>query len=228
VEFRPLKSPLDPPPSSSLRSGYVSSYSFSEGLLIRVYLGHDVQRPGLYRPWTGLWRSMSGTIPEIEGETVGSTQPVCPRCDWSVDYVSRTSTFLTESSTHRRLGCRTVAKIQEKVIKQSKRNGFHRFVVSKTDKDKIGAWKQDFVRVLHVFNVRSIRSVGHSFANPAAPFQTELAIDTNITVTDTKTVVTDTNTMVADLHRNLLAEWEGVSGQNRSVGTICYPSTTEC
>jgi hypothetical protein len=27
---------------------------FSEALLIRAYLGHDVQRPGLCRPWTGL------------------------------------------------------------------------------------------------------------------------------------------------------------------------------
>jgi hypothetical protein len=114
-----------------------------------------------------------------------------------------------------------VAKIQEKVVKQGKRNALHRFVLSKTDKDKIAAWKQDFMRVLHVFNVRSMGFVGHSFANSAAPFQTELAIDTNITVTDT-------NTMVADLHRNLLTEREGASGQNRSVGTICYPSTTEC
>jgi hypothetical protein len=114
-----------------------------------------------------------------------------------------------------------VAKIQEKVIKQGKRNALRRFVLSKADKDKIAGWKQDFMRILHVFNVRSISSAGHSFANSAAPFQTELAIDTNITVTDTKTVVTDTNTMVADLHRNLLAEREGAS-----VGTTFYPSTT--
>jgi hypothetical protein len=27
---------------------------YSGTLLIRVYLGHNGQRPGLYRPWTGL------------------------------------------------------------------------------------------------------------------------------------------------------------------------------
>jgi hypothetical protein len=121
-----------------------------------------------------------------------------------------------------------MAKIQGKVVKQGKRNALYRFVLSKTDKDKIAGWKQDFMRILQVFNVGAIGSVGHSYANSAVPFQTELAIDTNMTVTDTKTVVTDTNTMVADIHRNLLTEREGASGQDRSVGTICYPSTTEC
>jgi hypothetical protein len=97
-----------------------------------------------------------------------------------------------------------VAGIQGKVVKQGKRNALHRFVLSKTDKDKIAAWKQDFMRILHVFNVRSIRSVGHSSAN-SAPFQTELAIDTNM--------------MVADIHRNLLTEQEGASRQKRLVST---------
>jgi hypothetical protein len=122
--------------------------------------------------------------------------------------------------TYRRLDRRTVAKIQGKVVKQGERNALHRFVLSKTDKDKIAAWKQDFIRVLHVFNVGAIGSVWHSFASLAASFQTELAIDTNMTVTDT-------NTMVADIHRNLLTERDGASGRNREVGTICYPSTTE-
>jgi hypothetical protein len=130
-----------------------------------------------------------------------------------------------------------VIKIQGKVVKQGKRNAFHRFVVSKTDKDKIAAWKQDFIRILHVFNVRSVSFVVHSFANLAAPFQTELAIDTNMTVTDTKTIATDTNTMVMDtktvvtdtqaMLRNMLTEQEGASGKNHSVGTTVYPSTTE-
>jgi hypothetical protein len=114
-----------------------------------------------------------------------------------------------------------MAKIQGMVIKQGKRNALYRFVPFKTDKDKIAAWKQDFMRILHVFNVRTIRSVGRSFSNSAAPVQTELAIDTNMTVADT-------NTMVADIHQNLLTERGGASGQNRSVSTICYPSTTEC
>ena len=51
---------------------------------------------------------------------------------------------------------RTVAEIEMKVVKQGKRNPFSRFIHAKGDKDKIGGWKQDFIRVLHVFNVRSI------------------------------------------------------------------------
>jgi hypothetical protein len=128
-----------------------------------------------------------------------------------------------------------MAGIQGKVVKQGKRNALYRFVLSKTDNDKIAAWKQDLMRVLHVFNVRAIGSVGHSYANLAAPFQTELAIDTNMTVTDTKTVVTDTktvvtdtNTMVAGMYRNMVTEREGASGKKHSVGTIYYPSTTDC
>jgi hypothetical protein len=48
-----------------------------------------------------------------------------------------------------------------KVVKRGKRNAVTRFILSKGDKDKIAGWKQDFIRVLHVFNVRSIGCVGH-------------------------------------------------------------------
>ena len=54
---------------------------------------------------------------------------------------------------------RTVAGIQRKVVKQGKRNVAIRFFLAKGDKDKIAAWRQDLVRVLHVFNVRSIDSI---------------------------------------------------------------------
>ena len=57
---------------------------------------------------------------------------------------------------------RTLAKIQGKVVKQVKRSAIHRFILSKSDKDKIAAWKQDLIRVLHVFNVGSIGAVGQS------------------------------------------------------------------
>ena len=82
-----------------------------------------------------------------------------------------------------------------------------------------------------------------------APFQTELAIDTNIVVTDThavvtdahmmvsdtRTVVTDTQTVVtkiekkvADMHRDVLAGREGASGQNNSVCATCHSQITDC
>jgi hypothetical protein len=134
--------------------------------------------------------------------------------------VSQTDNTHAERSTHRRLDRRTVSRIQGKVAKQNKRNALHRFVLSKTDKDKVAAWKQDFVRVLRVFNVRTTDSLGHSSANSIASFQTELAIDTNMAVSNTQA-------MVADIHQNMLTEREGASGKNRSVGKTCYPLTTE-
>jgi hypothetical protein len=54
---------------------------------------------------------------------------------------------------------RSMAEMQRNVDKQSKRHVVFRFILVKGDKDKIAAWNQDLVRVLHVFNVRSIRSV---------------------------------------------------------------------
>jgi hypothetical protein len=39
--------------------------------LTRVFLGHDVQRPGLRRAWTGLCWCMPNTLQEIEGKTIG-------------------------------------------------------------------------------------------------------------------------------------------------------------
>jgi hypothetical protein len=54
---------------------------------------------------------------------------------------------------------RSVAEMQRKVNKQGKRNVVLRFVLAKGDKDKIAAWNQDLVRVLHVFNVGSAGSV---------------------------------------------------------------------
>ena len=52
-------------------------------------------------------------------------------------------------------GRRTVAEIQRRVIKQSKRNSVSRLFHAKNDKEKVAAWKSDLNRILHVFNVRS-------------------------------------------------------------------------
>ena len=59
---------------------------------------------------------------------------------------------------------RTLAEIQRKVKKQGKRNVASRLACAKGDKDKIAAWKQDLLRVLNVFTVRLITSVGYSRA----------------------------------------------------------------
>ena len=88
------------------------------------------------------------------------------------------------------------------------------------------------------------------------PFQTELAIDTNIvvantntvventqavvtgtqrTVADTRVVVADTQTVVTkiekkveDIHRDVLAGRGDASGQNGSVGVTFHPQTADC
>ena len=52
--------------------------------------------------------------------------------------------------------CRTVAEIQRKVIKQSRRNPVSRLFHSTGDKDIIAAWRLDLNRIIHVFNVRSV------------------------------------------------------------------------
>ena len=45
--------------------------------------------------------------------------------------------------------------MRNKIIKQGKRNAISRFLYAKVDKDQIAAWKQDLLRILHIFNVRS-------------------------------------------------------------------------
>jgi hypothetical protein len=96
---------------------------------------------------------MRGTLQEIEGETSGRTQQVHPRCDWRSDWVSQTSSAHGERITYRCINRRTVAETQRKVVKQGKRNAVFRSIHARGDKEKIAAWKQDLVRVLHVFNV---------------------------------------------------------------------------
>jgi hypothetical protein len=51
---------------------------------------------------------------------------------------------------------RAVTGVQRRVDKRGKRSVVVRFMLVKGDKDKIAAWNRDLVRILHVFNVRSI------------------------------------------------------------------------
>ena len=101
---------------------------------------------------------MRSALPEVEGEAIGRTEPLRPRCDWDPDCVSQNGDPHDEQSTHRSLNRRTLTEIERRVTKRGKRNTALRFILSKDDKDKITGWKQDLVRVLHVFNVRSIGS----------------------------------------------------------------------
>ena len=62
------------------------------------------------------------------------------------------------SFAHHGLDRRTIAEIQEKVLGQSGRHRFTRFLHSRDDNDVIAGWKPDLNRILHVFNVCSARS----------------------------------------------------------------------
>jgi hypothetical protein len=55
---------------------------------------------------------------------------------------------------------RFITEMQRRVDKRSKRGAVFRFFLAKGDKGKIIAWNQELFRILHVFNVRSIGSVG--------------------------------------------------------------------
>jgi hypothetical protein len=107
---------------------------------------------------------MSSALPEIEGETIRRSQPVRPRRNREPERVSQTSDVHAERSADRCLNRRALVEMQMKVVKRGKRSGVVRFILAKDDKDKIAGWKQDLVRILQVFNVRSVGSVGNSQA----------------------------------------------------------------
>ena len=72
-------------------------------------------------------------------------------------------------------------EIKRKVTKRTKRNVVSRLVHARDDKDTIAAWKLDLNRILHVFNVRSAVFTQLSLT---VPLQTELAINTHVTVSE--------------------------------------------
>jgi hypothetical protein len=70
------------------------------------------------------------------------------------------------SSTYHILDCRTVAEIQNKVIKQSGRNAPSRLFHARNDKETIAAWKSELNKILVIFNVCSMRSRLVTTKNP--------------------------------------------------------------
>jgi hypothetical protein len=94
-----------------------------------------------------------------------------------------------------------VAEIQRKIIKRGKRNAASRFVHAKNDKETIATWRSDLDRILLVFNVRSVVFM---WLLLTVRFQTELAINTHITVSDIRHNVVNTHTLVSDVHRDVL------------------------
>ena len=66
--------------------------------------------------------------------------------------------YISCSSTYHDLDLRTIAKIQEKVMKRSRRRWISRFFRSSDDKAAIATWKSELTWILHVFDVCSTSS----------------------------------------------------------------------
>jgi len=107
-----------------------------------------------------------------------------------------------------------VGEIQERVIKQAKRNVISRHLHAQNDKEKIAAWKSDLNRILQVFNVRSIISVWLLLTRRS---QTELAINTHAIVSGLAHNVTSAHVMVSDIHRTVVGGREGTDGTSPPV-----------
>ena len=136
-----------------------------------------------------------------------------------------------------------MAEIQKNIIKRGKRNGVSRMFHAKDEKQTIATWRSDLNRILHIFNVCSITPV----RPPLTPrSQTELAINTNVTVSvvhhdvlNTQTVVsnthvivselqrhvTNTQTIVSEIHRSIVENQEGTDGKNWSAIPSHYRRT---
>ena len=84
--------------------------------------------------------------------------------------------------------------------------------------EKIAGWRSDLIRVLHVFNVCPI-----IYARLLLTWhpQTELAINTYVTVSNTHAIVSklghNVTTMVSDIHRAMVRGQEVNDGQILSV-----------
>ena len=115
-----------------------------------------------------------------------------------------------------------------KIIKKGKRNPVSRLLHAKNDKETIATWKSDLNKILLVFNVRSVIVV---WLLLTVRSQTELAINTHVTVSDirhdvatTHTIVsnvqngvTSTHTMVSDIHHIMTKNQGAANGNNLPV-----------
>ena len=100
-----------------------------------------------------------------------------------------------------------MAEIQGKIIKQGKRNMISQHFHAKNDKGKITAWRLGLDRILQVFNVHSTVTARRLLTFDS---QTELAINTNVTVTET-------HVMVSNIHHTIVECRAGNNSRNLMV-----------
>lgn len=101
--------------------------------------------------------------------------------------------FLIKPST----STRTTDEIQRHIISRDKRNPISRRYHARDDKEAITAWKLEFNRVFHVFNVRFVTLARRSLTSR---FQTELGINTHPTTSDTHRDATNKHSIISDVH----------------------------
>ena len=99
-----------------------------------------------------------------------------------------------------------------KIIKKGKRGVISRLLHAKNDKETIAAWKLDLGRILLVFNVSFLVSLWLSLT---VHCQTELAINTNVTVASTHVIV-------SDIHRTMMENQQGTDSNNLLVSLIVH------
>ena len=115
--------------------------------------GLHCQRRGIRRVRITLRRYLQSDRSRDERKETGRTQSVRVRGDKSVDDVGSARDVWFEQPIDDALDRRTVAEIQGKATKHSRRGRFSRLLHSKNDKEKIAAWKLELDRILQVFNV---------------------------------------------------------------------------
>ena len=104
--------------------------------------------------------------------------------------------------------------IQEEIVKKNGRGVLARAFYAKSDKDAIAAWKQEFSKILQIFQVRSVGSVWHLLIMSS---QTELAVNTHVVVASGRREVTDIHQEVTDIRQDVLVIRESVSNRRRVV-----------
>ena len=100
-----------------------------------------------------------------------------------------------------------LAEIEMKITKRCKRSTVSRLLHAKDDKEAIAGWKLDLTKILLIFNVSFPISVWPSLTVHS---QTELAINTNVTVASTHVIV-------SDIHRTMVENQRVSEGNNWSV-----------
>ena len=138
---------------------------YGNKLQLHVCPGLYGQRAGLHRSRVVLRRSVRCPRPGIEREAAGRTRSAGARGDWATDYVRWSINAGVGRRAYQRCDRRTLAEMERKIIKMSKRSAVSRLLRAKNDKETITAWRQDLDRILHIFNVSAAAQFCFLFAN---------------------------------------------------------------